>query len=142
MSKLGKYFSLEELTVTHENLDNTPGPTACKNLKVLVDNLLDPLREMINEPIAVNSGFRTIEVNKAIGGALKPISQHTKGEAADIECFDNANLFQVIREHFQFDQLIWEKGNDLQPDWVHVSFKSKGNRNQILKYKNGEYIQL
>jgi hypothetical protein len=38
--------------------------------------------------------------------------------------------------------LIWEKGNDLQPDWVHVSFKIKGNRNQILKYKNGEYIQL
>ena len=142
MSKLGKYFSLEELTVTHENLDNTPGPTARKNLKVLVDNLLDPLREMIDEPIAVNSGFRTLAVNKAIGGAQNPISQHTKGEAADIECFDNAKMFQVIREHFQFDQLIWEKGNDRQPDWVHVSFKIKGNRNQILKYKNGEYIQL
>ena len=142
MSKLGKYFSLEELTVTHENLDNTPGPTARKNLKVLVDNLLDPLRRMIDEPIAVNSGFRTLAVNKAIGGAQKPISQHTKGEAADIECFDNAKMFQVIREHFQFDQLIWEKGNDKQPDWVHVSYKANGNRNQILEYKNGEYIQL
>ena len=142
MSKLGKYFSLEELTVTHENLDNTPGPTARKNLKVLVDNLLDPLREMIDEPIAVNSGFRTLAINKAIGGAQNPISQHTKGEAADIECFDNAKLFQVIREHFQFDQLIWEKGNDRQPDWVHVSYKANGNRNQILKYKNGKYIQL
>ena len=97
---------------------------------------------MIDEPIAVNSGYRTLAVNKSIGGAQKPISQHTKGEAADIECFDNAKLFQNIREHFQFDQLIWEKGNDKQPDWVHVSFKSKGNRNQILKYKNGEYIQL
>ena len=61
MSKLGKYFSLDELTVTHENLDNTPGPTARKNLKVLVDNLLDPLREMIDEPIAVNSGFTFAE---------------------------------------------------------------------------------
>ena len=142
MSKLGKYFSLDELIVTHENLDNTPGPTARKNLKVLVDNLLDPLREMIDEPIAVNSGFRTLAVNKAIGWAQKPISQHTKGEAADIECFDNAKLFQVIREHFKFDQLIWEKGNDRQPDWVHVSYKANGNRNQILKYKNGKYIQL
>ena len=142
MSKLGKYFSLEELTVTHENLENNPGPTELLKLKELVKNILDPLREMINEPIAVNSGFRTLAVNKAIGGALKPISQHTKGEAADIECFDNANMFQVIREHFQFDQLIWEKGNDRQPDWVHVSFKSEGNRNQILKFKNGEYIQL
>ena len=87
MNKLGKYFSLEELTVTHEMLDNTPGPTALKNLKVLVDNLLDPLREMINEPIAVNSGFRTLAVNKAIGGAQKPISQHTKGEAQVFSIF-------------------------------------------------------
>lgn len=142
MNKLGKYFSLEELTATHENLVNTPGPVALAKLKILVANLLDPLREMIDEPIAVNSGYRTLAVNKAVGGARKPISQHTKGEAADIECFDNAMLFQTIREHFQFDQLIWEKGNDRQPDWVHVSFKSKGNRNQILKHKNGEYIQL
>lgn len=97
---------------------------------------------MIDEPIAVNSGYRTLEVNKAIGGAQKPISQHTKGEAADIECFDNAKLFKTIRDHFKFDQLIWEKGNAIQPDWVHVSFKSKGNRNHVLKYQNGEYIQL
>jgi len=142
MRKLGKYFSLEELTVTHENLDNIPGPIHIQKLKELVKNILDPLREIINEPIAVNSGYRTVAANKAIGGAQKPISQHTKGEAADIECFDNAKLFQTIRDHFQFDQLIWEKGNDRQPDWVHVSFKSKENRNQILKYKNGKYIQL
>ena len=142
MRKLGKYFSLEELTVTHENLDNTPGPIHIQKLKELVKNILDPLREMINEPIAVNSGYRTVAVNKAVGGAQKPISQHTKGEAADIECFDNAKLFQTIRDHFQFDQLIWEKGNDRQPDWIHISFKSKRNRNQVLKYKNGEYLQL
>lgn len=142
MIKLGKYFSLEELTVTHEKLDNTLGPIEIQKMKELVKNILDPLREMIKKPITVNSGYRTLVVNKAIGGAQKPISQHTKGEAADIECFDNAKMFQVIREHFQFDQLIWEKGNDRQPDWVHVSYKSKGNRNQILKYKNGKYIQL
>ena len=142
MRKLGKYFSLEELTVTLENLDNTPGPIHIQKLKELVKNILDPLREMINEPIAVNSGYRTVAVNKAVDGAQKPISQHTKGEAVDIECFDNAKLFQTIRDHFQFDQLIWEKGNDRQPDWVHVSFRSNRNRNQVLKYKNGEYIQL
>jgi len=142
MNKLGKYFSLEELTITHENLDNTPGTAALIKLKELVVNVLDPVREIINEPIYVNSGFRTLEVNKAVGGARKPISQHTKGEAADIECFDNTTLFYLLRDHFQFDQLIWEKGNDQQPDWIHVSYKRKGNRNQVLKYKNGEYIQL
>ena len=59
MTKLGRYFSLEELTVTHENMDNTPGPLHIQKLKVLVKNILDPLREMIDEPIAVNSAFRT-----------------------------------------------------------------------------------
>ena len=142
MTRLGKYFSLKELTETHVNLDNTPGPIALRKLKTLVANLLDPLREMIGEPISVNSGYRTLAVNKAVGGSQKPISQHTKGEAVDIKCSNNAKLFQTIRNHFQFDQLIWEKGNSKQPKWVHVSFKSKGNRNQILKYKNGEYIQL
>ena len=58
------------------------------------------------------------------------------------ECFDNSKLFQTIRDHFQFDQLIWEKGNNNQPDWVHVSYKANGNRNQILKFKNGTYIRL
>ena len=142
MNKLGKYFSLEELTVTHENLDNTPGTAALINLKELVVNVLDPIREIISEPIYVNSGFRTIAVNNAVGGARKPISQHTKGEAADIDCFDNTTLFFILRDNFQFDQLIWEKGNDQHPDWIHVSYKRKGNRNQVLKYKNGEYIQL
>jgi zinc D-Ala-D-Ala carboxypeptidase len=142
MNKLGKYFSLEEMTVTHENLDNTPGTIQIQKLKELVKNILDPLREMIGEPIIVNSGFRTLAVNNAIGGAKKPISQHTNGEAADIECFDNSKLFQTIRDHFQFDQLIWEKGNNNQPDWVHVSYKANGNRNQILKFKNGTYIRL
>ncbi len=140
MSQLGKHFSLEELTVTHEKLDNTPGTIATQKLKVLVTSLLDPVREMYGFPIRVNSGFRSLAVNKAIGGATKPLSQHTKGEAADLDCVDNARLFYLIRDHFDFDQLIWERGNDLQPDWIHVSFKAQGNRNQVLKFKTKSNI--
>jgi len=140
MSKLGKYFSLEELTVTHENLDNTPGQIEIQNLKELVKNILDPVREMYGFPICINSGFRTLAVNKAIGGVTKPISQHTKGEAADLDCADNARLFYLIRDHFNYDQLIWEEGSNLQPDWVHVSFKAQGNRKQILKFKNKKQV--
>jgi len=140
MNQLGKYFSLEELIVTHENLDNTPDTIATQKLKVLVQNLLDPVREMYGFPICVNSGFRTLAVNKAIGGATKPISQHTKGEAADLDCADNARLFYLIRDHFDFDQLIWEEGNNLQPDWVHVSYKARGNRKQQLKFKNKKQV--
>lgn len=142
MSKIGKYFTLEELTVTYEELDNTPGIIETKNLRLLVKNLLDPLRKMIGEPIIVNSGYRSLAVNKAVGGATKPVSQHTKGEAADIECYNNAKMFYLIRDHFLFDQLIWENGNKRQPDWVHVSYKTKRNRNQIFKHKNGKYIVL
>jgi zinc D-Ala-D-Ala carboxypeptidase len=142
MSRIGKYFTLEELTVTHENLDNTPGINVRRNLNTLVKNLLDPVRETIGEPIKITSGYRSLAVNRAVGGAMRPISQHTKGEAADMECSDNARLFHVLRDHFDFDQLIWEKGNDVQPEWVHVSNKAKGNRNQALQYKNGKYIQL
>lgn len=140
MRQLGKYFSLEELIVTHENLDNTPGTVATQKLKVLVQNLLDPVREMYGFPICVNSGFRTLTVNKAIGGATHPISQHTKGEAADLDCADNARLYYLIRDHFDFDQLIWEEGNDRQPDWVHVSYKAQGNRKQQLKFKNKKQV--
>lgn len=140
MSELGKYFSLDELTVTHENLDNTPRPLHIQKLKALVQNLLDPVREMYGFPICVNSGFRTLAVNKAIGGATRPISQHTKGEAADLECADNARLFYLIRDHFDFDQLIWEEGNDRQPDWVHVSYKAQSNRKQLLKFKNKKQV--
>ena len=140
MSQLGKYFSLEELTVTHENLDNTPGPIETQKLMELVKNVLDPVREMYGFPICVNSGFRTLAVNKAIGGAAKPISQHTKGEAADLDCADNARLFYLIQDHFDFDQLIWEEGNNLQPDWVHVSYKAQGNRKQLLKFKNKKQV--
>ena len=130
MSKLGKYFSLEELTVTHENLDNTPGPIQIQKLKELVKNILDPVREMIDEPIAVNSGYRTLAVNKAIGGARKPISQHTKGEAVDITAIDKADnkeLFDLCKT-LDFDQLIDESNLT----WIHISYKVP-NRKQILK---------
>lgn len=131
--KLGKYFSLDELTVTHQKLNNTPGLLEIQKLKLLVQNLLDPVREMYDSPIYVSSGFRSLTLNKAVGGATKLISQHTKGEAADIDGVDNAKLFNLIRDHFDFDQLIWEEGNDQQPEWVHVSFKAQGNRKKTTQ---------
>jgi hypothetical protein len=103
----------------------------------LVENVLDTLREMYGKPITVNSGYRNPIVNLAIGGANT--SQHIKGEAADIKCNDNTLLFNLIKDSLEFDQLIWEKGNDVSPQWVHVSFKMKGNRKDILKYTNGVY---
>ena len=144
--KLGKYFTLEELTVTNTELENKPNSEQLNNLKLLVENVLDPVRELNGGPITVNSGFRCKEVNshKTINGSAT--SQHLKGEAADIESKDNANIFSLIRKYCVFDQLIWEGGDDKQPAWVHVSYKRQGNRGEVLRVKvvNGKktYIRI
>lgn len=138
--KLGKYFTLEELTVTNSGFLNIPGVLEKIALAELVKNVLDPAREELGFPIKVNSGYRSSAVNKAVGGAAT--SQHVKGQAADLDCADNAKLFNIIRDNFVFDQLIWEAGDDNQPAWVHVSYRTQGNRCEVLKMKNGKYTRL
>ena len=132
--KLSKNFTLQELTVTGTGLPNKPTETETANLQALVTNVLQPLRDLYDKPIKVNSGYRSAAVNRAIGGATN--SQHSKGEAADLDAADNASLFLLIRQFLPFDQLIWEGGTDTQPDWVHVSFRASGNnRKQVLRMK-------
>ena len=132
--KLSENFTLEELTATNSKFDNDPSQNELDALKLLVSKVLQPLRNLYGKPIKVNSGFRSVDVNKAVGGVNN--SQHLKGEAADITSgADNKLLFNLIRNNLTFDQLIWEKGNALNPQWIHVSFKKYGNRKQILYIK-------
>lgn len=131
--KLSEHFTLEELTVTSVKAENMPNQEQINNLKKLVDNVLEPLRKMYGKPININSGFRSKEVNKAVGGS--PTSSHCNGEAADLDCEDNALLFSIIREMFTFDQVI----NESNFKWIHVSFREGNNRNQALKMVNGKY---
>ena len=139
MSNLSKNFTLHELVRTSAPIPNVPNKEEIANLKELVVNVLQPAREIYGKPITVTSGFRSKAVNAHVGGALN--SQHTKGEAVDITCDDNSELFDIIRQ-LDFDQLIWEFGNDIQPKWIHVSYKKSGNRKEILKAKkiNGKTI--
>lgn len=138
--KIGKHFTLEELTVTDTGIANIPNDVQRVNLRNLVTAVLDPVRDILKAPIKVNSGFRSKAVNSKVGGSAT--SQHLTGEAADLDCYDNAELFAIIRENTEFDQLIWEGGNDAFPAWVHVSYKTQGNRNEVLKMtkKNGKSI--
>lgn len=128
---LSTNFTLEELTATGTRLKNVPTERQKANIQALVNNVLQPVRDLYGHPIYVNSGFRSKAVNEAVGGAAD--SQHCLGEAADLDCADNARLFYLIREHLPFDQLIWEGGDSSQPAWVHVSFKA--NRKEVLKMK-------
>lgn len=124
------YFTLPELCVTGEPLDNVPDWDAVDNLRYLTTNLLNPIRELHNRVLTVNSGYRSQAVNKAIGGA--ETSQHRVGSACDFTAGsieDNKILFELIKKSgFVWDQLIFERGGV----WIHVSLVKNGNRNQVL----------
>ena len=117
-------------TAQIKRIDNNPNEDQKEALKSLINNVLDPLRELYGNPIVVSSGFRSLDLNRAVGGAKN--SQHMKGEAADIYTGTkegNKKLFDLIRDNLPFDQLIDEKNFS----WVHVSFREGHNRKQVLK---------
>jgi hypothetical protein len=131
-----KYFTIAELTRSDTarrlGIDNTPPASAVKALTVLVDEVLDPLREAWGGPIRVNSGYRCPELNKAVGGT--PSSQHQRGEAADITVGSrsaNRRLLALIKRlDLPVDQCIDEKGCR----WIHVSHRAGHNRRMYMKF--------
>ena len=127
-----KYFTLNELTATNRKIQNYPNAVQIQNLQKLVKNILDPLREMYGKPIKINSGFRSIALNSAVGGAKN--SDHLFGYAADITTgtkSENEKLFNLIKDNLKFRQLI----NEYNFSWVHVSFNENDLKQQILKVK-------
>lgn len=139
-----KYFTIKELSASTEarkmGIDNTPTPAASANLVRLAEAVLDPLRERYGRPIYVSSGYRCPRLNKAVGGV--ETSQHVKGEAADIYVTDKREksmLFSMIYYLLPYDQLIWEKGDDEAPAWIHVSYREGANRRECLRYDGKKY---
>lgn len=139
------HFDLKQLTksitATRKGIDNTPSAQQIENLRNLSVRVLEPARVGINLAIFVASGYRSPKLNKADKGAKT--SQHMalhSDAAADLECADNAKLFNYIADHCPFDQLIWEHGDDDQPDWVHAStcVDEKRNRHQLLRAEKQE----
>ena len=137
-TKISKNFTIEELcasdTAKAKGIRNNPGQTDIINLCALVHQVLQPLRDAMGHPIKIGSGYRSLALNKAVGGVNN--SQHMKGEAADL-CIDGdltkgKKWFNYIRDHLTFDQLIWEH-NSKGSYWVHVSYRADGlNRKQVI----------
>lgn len=143
---MSKYFTKEELTrsdtvnqlnsdtIAENDVDNTPPVEAERRLAVLAERLLDPIRELWGAPLRVNSGYRCLTLNSAIGGAAE--SMHLLGEAADITTgtiSGNKRLFDKIvaahkRGEIRFTQLIDEKNYQ----WLHVGYDENNLKNQIL----------
>lgn len=127
-----KHFTIQELSITNSGLQNIPSVTEQKNLRKLVENVLDPLRELYGKPIHVNSGYRSPLVNRKVNGAVN--SDHVKGMAADITAGsreENQKLYELIRDNFTFRQLI----NEHDYKWVHVSYNENDNKKQELVIK-------
>lgn len=135
--KLSKNFWLAEFTKSQTairlGINNAPTGDHLQNLQRLIDNVLQPARDALG-PMVVNSGYRSPSLNARIGGAVN--SQHSLGEAADIECpaVGNLELARWIAENTEFDQLILEGHNPDQPNsgWVHVSYRQGRNRREQL----------
>ena len=137
---ISKHISYKEgvysRTATRRGINNTPNDEQLANMELVADEVFEPLRAYVGGPIKINSFFRCPELNKAIGGSSK--SQHCKGQAMDIDDtfgrMTNSEMYHFIKEHLDFDQMIWEFGDDDNPDWVHISYVSKeDNRNRCLK---------
>ena len=129
-------------TAKRRGIDNTPNPAQVETMKVTAEKIFEPLRKWVGGPIKVNSFFRSAELNKAIGGSKT--SQHCKGQAIDIDDVfgykTNAEMYNWVKENLDFDQMIWEFGTDMNPNWVHVSYVSdEDNRNRCLKAYKDKY---
>lgn len=128
--KLSNHFKLEEFTHSNTaeslNIDNRPNEDVIHNLKILCTVLLEPIRNKIEMPIFISSGYRCEKLNMAVDG--NDNSQHMKGQAADIICEDLSRVIQAI-DNFQvsFDQCI------MYDKFIHISFVSRmGNRRMFI----------
>jgi hypothetical protein len=140
MEKISKHISYKEgiksNTAMRLNIDNSPGEYHLGNMNAVAINVFEPLREWVDGPIKINSFYRSVALNKAIGGSSR--SQHCEGRAMDVDDTfrykTNAEMYKYIKENLSFDQMIWEFGTDKNPDWVHISYVSEEqNRNRCLK---------
>ena len=134
------HFTIEELyasdTAKRLGIDNKPTTQKLINLVYLAAYVLEPLRVAMGRPIRISSGYRCEKLNTAVGGVRN--SQHLKGQAADISIEGDIafgkRIFDYIKSHLQFDQLIWEHDRN-GTYWVHVSFVYPDfgkNRSQVI----------
>lgn len=138
--KLSEHLTLEEVTksatATRLGISNIPSEEHLDNLKKLAIFVFEKIRSKFNTPIYIISGYRSKELNDAVGGATK--SDHMNGMAIDIDMdgrgtVTNKEIFNYVKDNLEYKQLIYEFGDDKNPDWVHVSYDEKNLKNEVLK---------
>lgn len=143
--KLSDNFSLIEFTKSQtaerKGIENTPNEVHTIAMEALCHNVLERVRSAFAKPVMINSGYRSPALCEAIGS--KSTSQHCNGEAADIEIFgvSNYDLAKYIENNLNFDQLILECWDGIEPNsgWVHVSYvDDTTNRKDVLTYTRAD----
>ena len=134
-----KHFNVSEFfrssTAAKNGIKNEPSSdgkaTIVRNINLLVDNVLDPVRDMVNTPIIITSGYRCPQVNRLVGGVDN--SQHMSGCAADfhVQGFTPSMMYQLflcIFNTLEFDQLIYYRNKNI----IHVSYVENCNRHEAF----------
>ena len=144
ITRLSDHVSAKEgtysRTAIRKGIKNEPSPQVLNCMINVAELFFEPLREWVGGPIKINSFFRCKKLNTAIGGSKT--SQHMKGQAVDIDDTfghkTNAEMYHYIKDHLAFDQLIWEFGDDHNPNWLHVSFVThrKNRKRLTVAYKD------
>ena len=131
-------FTLEELykssTSSKLGINNVPNKDVSNNLMILAVKILQPLREAYGKPITVTSGYRSLELNKAVKGSST--SQHLKGEAADLVTDNNKKLFEVAKRLIDEGKIkVGQLIDEYNYKWIHISLPNNKHNNQILHLK-------
>lgn len=139
---MNNYFADKEFIASSKakelGIDNTPDAATWERLHALRDKILNPARYHLGRAIYITSGYRCPQLNAAVGGAAD--SQHVKGEAVDIttrSLAKNRDLFRILVQLGNFDQLIWENGGD----WIHVSYRPFA-RGEMLSFDGNYYTNI
>lgn len=147
MKNISEHITYNEatrsITAKRNNILNTPNKAQLKNMRLLAENVLEPLRAGLGgKPIYCVSFFRSKNLNSIVGGAINSQHMAEKGAAVDVDndgredSPSNDEVFHYIKDNLEFDQLIWEYGTKTKPDWVHVSYNKGKNRKQILRCRS------
>jgi zinc D-Ala-D-Ala carboxypeptidase len=144
MDNISAHISYKEAvyseTAKRAGIDNIPSDDQLSRMRQLADKIFEPLRAYFgNRPIFIGSFFRSLALNTLIGGAKDSQHMANNGSAMDIDnehdVVTNKMIFDYIKASLPFDQLIWEFGTTVEPDWVHVSYNEGNNRGQVLVAK-------
>lgn len=134
MNKISEHITLKEATFStnavRNGINNMPDDNVLSKMKIVAENVFEPLRKWYGNPIKITSFYRSPELNKAIGGSED--SQHCLGEAIDIDAgVDNNKLFDWVVKNLEYDQIIKEFGTEEEPAWIHISFSRRHPNRQM-----------